>query len=72
MKNLTDREREVLDYIVSMLKKNGYSPSIRDIKSALDFKSTSTVHTYLARLENKGYIQKEDIRWLHSNHRICP
>ena len=60
MKNLTDREREVLDYIVSMLKKNGYSPSIRDIKSALDFKSTSTVHTYLARLENKGYIQKED------------
>ena len=60
MKNLTDREREVLDYIISMLKENGYSPSIRDIKSALDFKSTSTVHTYLARLENKGYIQKED------------
>ena len=20
----------------------------------------------------RGYIQKEDIRWLHSNHRICP
>lgn len=60
MKELTERERAVLDYIVGMLKKNGYSPSIRDIKSALDFKSTSTVHTYLARLENKGYIQKED------------
>lgn len=60
MKELTERERAVLDYIVSMLRKNGYSPSIRDIKSALDFKSTSTVHTYLARLENKGYIQKED------------
>ena len=59
MKELTDREREVLDYIVGMLNENGYSPSIRDIKSALDFKSTSTVHTYLARLENKGYIQKE-------------
>lgn len=60
MKNLTDRERAVLDYIVNTLKENGYSPSIRDIKSALDFKSTSTVHTYLARLEEKGYIQKED------------
>ena len=59
MKELTDREREVLDYIVGMINENGYSPSIRDIKSALDFKSTSTVHTYLARLENKGYIQKE-------------
>lgn len=60
MKELTERERAVLDYIVSMLKENGYSPSIRDIKSALDFKSTSTVHTYLSRLESKGYIQKED------------
>ena len=43
----------MFDYIKENIKKNGYSPSIRDIRTALDIKSTSTVHTYLERLERK-------------------
>ena len=37
----------------------GYAPSVRDIQNALGIKSTATVHSYLNKLEDKGYIQKE-------------
>lgn len=56
--NLTEREREIFDYIKNNIKNEGYAPSVRDICNALGMKSTSTVHTYLARLEEKGVIQK--------------
>ena len=56
---LTEREREIYEYIVNAIRNEGYSPSVRDICNALGMKSTSTVHTYLERLERKGVIQKE-------------
>ncbi len=60
MTTLDHKEQLIFDYIKENIKKNGYSPSIRDIRTALGIKSTSTVHTYLERLERKGYIQKEN------------
>ena len=57
---LEPKEQLILDYIKDMIRKNGYSPSIRDICTALNIKSTSTVHTCLDKLEKKGYIQKEN------------
>ena len=59
MEKLTERERRVYDYLCETIEKNGYSPSVRDIKDAIGVKSTSTVHAYLERLEKKGYIHKE-------------
>lgn len=59
MEKLTERERRVYDYICETIEKNGYSPSVRDIKNALGIKSTATVHSYLERLERKDYIRKE-------------
>lgn len=59
MEKLTERERRVYDYLCSTIEKNGYSPSVRDIKEAVGVKSTSTIHSYLERLEKKGYIRKE-------------
>ncbi|MBQ8551840.1 MAG: transcriptional repressor LexA [Clostridia bacterium] len=56
---LTEREREIYDFILNAIKNEGYAPSVRDICNALNMKSTSTVHTYLARLEEKGMIQKD-------------
>ena len=59
MQNLTDSERRVLKYLTKYVDQNGYSPSVRDITSALGFASPSTVHLYLSRLEEKGYIERE-------------
>ena len=60
MTTLSDKEQMILDYIKENISRNGYSPSIRDIRRDLGIKSTSTVHTYLEKLERKGYIQKEN------------
>lgn len=57
---LTDKEKSVLKYIKSTIKSNGYAPSVRDICIAVGIKSTSTVHSYIKRLEEKGYISRVD------------
>jgi len=59
MAELNIKERAVYEFIIGTIKKEGFSPSVRDIKIALNIKSTSTVHAYLEKLEKKGYIQKE-------------
>jgi repressor LexA len=56
--NLTEKENDVYRYICESTESNGYSPSVRDIQDALGIKSTATVHSYLNKLEAKGYIQK--------------
>ncbi len=56
---LTLNEKAVYDYIITMKKNGGISPTIRDIKNELGLKSTATVHTLLGRLEDKGYITRE-------------
>ena len=60
MEKLKPKEKKVYDYIVSALRDRGYAPSVRDIMNDLGYKSTSTVHMYLNRLDMLGYIRKED------------
>lgn len=60
MKPLNDKEKRMLDYITESIRNDGYSPTVRDIREALGIKSTATVHAYLERLEEKGYIQKQN------------
>lgn len=59
MNELSVKEKRVYEYICRELESRGYSPSVRDIQKALDIKSTSSVHLYLKRLEELGYITKE-------------
>ena len=59
MKDMKDKERIVYDYVVKTINEKGYSPSVRDIKEALGFKSTSNVHMYLSRLMERGLLYKE-------------
>ncbi len=58
MIDLTQKEREVYEYISVCLERDGYAPSVRDICAAVGIKSTSSVHEYLRRLSEKGYIKK--------------
>ena len=53
------REKAILKYIEKQVNANGYPPSVRAIGKAVGLNSTATVHNYLAKLEEKGYIKKE-------------
>ncbi|ADL07939.1 transcriptional repressor LexA [Thermosediminibacter oceani] len=57
--SLTPRQKQILDYIYDFLNKRGYPPSVREICSATNLKSTATVHSYLVQLEKKGYISRD-------------
>ena len=59
MYELTGLEQSIYCYIKERIESDGYAPSVRDISTALNIRSTSTVHSYLRRLEEKGYITKE-------------
>ncbi len=60
MEKLKPKEQKVYDYIAKSVRENGYAPSVRDICRDLGYKSTSTVHMYLNRLDMFGYISKVD------------
>ena len=57
---LSQREKQILRYITKQIIENGYAPSVREIGRAVGLSSTATVHTYLKKLEEMGYIRKEN------------
>ncbi len=59
---LTDRQRQVLEYIASSIRQTGIVPSVREIGQALGMRSPSTVHQHLTALERKGYIRRHGDR----------
>ncbi len=58
MKPLNDYQKKILEYIRSRVT-DGVPPSVREICEATGLKSTSTVHTYLRVLEERGYITRD-------------
>lgn len=58
-KKLNDNQQRILDFVNSQVEEKGYPPSVREICSAVGFKSTSTVHGYLEKLEKSGMIHKD-------------
>lgn len=58
-KKLTDRQQQILDFVNRQVEEKGYPPSVREICSAVGFKSTSTVHGYLEKLRKNGLIAKD-------------
>lgn len=59
---LTDRQREILDFITRSIAKRGYPPTLREIGSHFGIKSTNGVNDHLRALEKKGYLQREDLK----------
>ena len=57
---LNKREKAILKFIEKQVIEDGYPPSVREIGKAVGLNSTATVHGYLAKLKDKGYIKKED------------
>ena len=56
---ITKKQTEILEYIKSQILNKGYPPSVRDICTAVNLKSTSSVHAHLETLEKNGYIRRD-------------
>ena len=56
---LKERERKILNYMREEIRKKGYPPTVREICSALNIKSTSTAHKDISNLVKAGYIKKD-------------
>ena len=56
---ITAKQQEILDFMKSTILTKGYPPSVRDICSAVNLKSTSSVHAHLETLEKRGYIKRD-------------
>ena len=57
--NITEKQKEILEYIKSEILKRGFPPAVREICEAVHLKSTSSVHSHLETLERKGYIRRD-------------
>lgn len=58
-KELSQKQRQILDFIIQQQAQRGYPPSVREICEAANLSSTSTVHGHIERLERKGYIRRD-------------
>lgn len=56
---LSKKQQMILDFLKKEVSDKGYPPSVREICLAVDLKSTSTVHTHLTKLEEKGFIRRD-------------
>ncbi len=56
---ITDKQKEILDFMKSQILAKGYPPSVREICEAVNLRSTSSVHAHLETLEKNGYIRRD-------------
>jgi repressor LexA len=56
---LTERQREIWNYVVDYVDRWGYPPTVREIGEAVGLASPSTVHAHLANLERAGLLRRD-------------
>lgn len=56
---ISNKQREILEFIKNEILNKGYPPTVRDICEAVHLKSTSSVHAHLETLEKNGYIRRD-------------
>ena len=56
---LTERQRQILDFLTKYVDAHGYPPTVREIGEAVGLASPSTVHAHLANLERAGLIKRD-------------
>lgn len=60
MKKLTERQRQVFEFIKEKISSHGSSPTIREIGKYMGISSTNGVRLHIAALIKKGYLRKVD------------
>lgn len=59
---LTQRQREILDFISSSIVERGFPPTLREIGEHFNIRSTNGVNDHLKALEKKGHLRREDLK----------
>ena len=62
MEQLTKRQEDILKALNKFIAKHGYPPTVREIGSMLNLSSPATTHFHLNKLEEKGYIRKNEAK----------
>lgn len=60
-KTVTPRQKQILTYIAQHVAAHGYPPTVREIGTAVNLSSSSTVHSHLKMLEEQGLIQRDAV-----------
>ena len=56
---LTERQRQIFDFVTTYVDAHGYPPTVREIGEAVGLASPSTVHAHLANLERAGLLKRD-------------
>jgi repressor LexA len=56
---LTERQKEIYEFVVEYVDEHGYPPTVREIGERVGLASPSTVHAHLANLERAGYLRRD-------------
>lgn len=69
-KEMSKRQRQILEFIESQSRERGFPPSVREIGEAVGLTSPSTVHSHLNTLTRLGYLRRDptkpraiEVRW---------
>lgn len=55
---ITKKQREVLDFVKSYSKRNGYAPLLNEIRKHFKLSSVSTAHFHISKLKKEGYLER--------------
>lgn len=69
MKNISDKQKEIFEYIKNFIEEKGVAPSVREIANSVGLKSASTVQYHLNALEDAGLIERDPL--LKRTIRLC-
>ncbi|MBN1256457.1 MAG: transcriptional repressor LexA [Planctomycetes bacterium] len=58
MKQLTEKQQEILDFLIECIREERYTPTVREIAERFGIKSTNAVRDHLAALERKGCLTR--------------
>lgn len=57
-KDLTNRQRQIYEVLISYIAEYGFAPTVREMCKLTGLASTSSITLHLKTIEDKGYIKR--------------
>lgn len=62
MKKIDEKLNQVYNFTVEFISENGFPPSVREICTKLNIKSTATAYSYIEKLRARGLLEKSPLK----------